>query len=61
MSSPDIEAATERAVAAGFRFCGWLPGYTAGDTLRLQHVDENVTDMTPNVVNPVAQAILAGI
>ena len=61
MSSPDIEAATERAVAAGFRFCGWLPGYPAGDTLRLQHVDETVTDMTPNVVNPVAQAILAGI
>ncbi len=48
----------ELAVASGFRFCGWLPGYRATDVLRLQRVDEQQTDLAPRLESPVARSLL---
>lgn len=42
----------------GFGFCGWLPGYRAGDVLRLQRVAPNVTDLSPALENPDARDLL---
>ena len=46
------------ARARGFRFCGWLPGFRAGDVLRLQRLQETATEMNPGLENPVAQQLL---
>lgn len=61
MSDPGIDIGVEAARRLGYRFCGWLPGFSDGDVLRLQQVDETVTDTAPVLVNPVAQALLSFI
>ena len=58
MQDPDLEHAVEMAKAAGFVFCAWLPGYGATDVLRLQRVAARVTQMQPDVVNPVGKQLL---
>jgi GNAT superfamily N-acetyltransferase len=58
MDDPGIGAGVAEAMSAGFWFCGWLPGYASTDVLRLQQVDRAVTEMTPNLVNPVARDLL---
>jgi hypothetical protein len=58
LSDVAVAAGVEAAVALGYRFCGWLPGYRHGDVLRLQRVDEAVTEVNPELVNPVAQSLL---
>ena len=61
MEDPALEVAVEAAIAAGFVFCAWMPGYRARDVLRLQRVATDATDLAPAVVNPVAQALLEQI
>ena len=61
MNDPGIEAGVEQAVAAGFVFCGWLPGYRDADVLRMQRFDRQVTDVRPGVVNDTARDLLAFI
>jgi hypothetical protein len=46
------------ARARGFRFCGWLPGFRAGDVLRLQRLREAETDLQPGLENSVARHLL---
>ncbi len=58
VADPAISTAYDAARAQGFRFCGWLPGFTVTDVVRMQWVDEALTDMHPAVVNPTAQALL---
>jgi GNAT superfamily N-acetyltransferase len=58
MDDPAIGAGVETAVALGFRFCGWLPGYRQSDVLRLQRLDDAVTDLAPPLENPVARTLL---
>lgn len=58
MDDPAINRGVEAAVAVGFRFCGWLPGYRNSDVLRLQRVDEERTDLAPGLENPVARTLL---
>lgn len=48
----------ESVLTRGFRFCGWLPGYRKTDVLRLQRLNERVTELSPRLENPVAQALL---
>jgi len=59
MKDPNIGYVTGLAITAGFEFCAWLPGFAETDVLRLQRIDNSVTDLQPEVVNPVAQQILA--
>lgn len=61
MADPGIHPGVEAARRLGYRFCGWLPGFGEGDRLRLQWVDEAVTDLAPDLVNPVARTVLAYI
>lgn len=58
LDSPGVDQAVQAAAAQGFIFCGWLPGFTHTDVLRLQKVDPALTDMNPGVVNPTAQELL---
>jgi GNAT superfamily N-acetyltransferase len=58
LADPAVGIGVDAAIAAGFRFCGWLPGYRDGDVLRLQRVDERVTHMVPELENPVARSLL---
>ncbi len=53
-----VDDAVRLAQAAGFGFCGWLPGYRGTDVLRLQRVDPAVTDLSPALENPEAVALL---
>ena len=52
-----IGVGVRAAAARGFRFCGWLPGFGACDVLRLQRLDEEVTDLGPGLENPVARQL----
>lgn len=58
MDNPNIADATSTALAAGFKFCAWLPGYRETDVLRLQRIAVLKTQMQPVLVNPVAQSLL---
>ncbi len=58
LADPGIDHAVNVALDQGFFFCGWLPGYSTDDVLRLQRVEPQSTDMSPNVVNPGAQRLL---
>ena len=58
MSDPAIDSAVEAARRLGYRFCGWLPGFGDSDVLRLQQVAADSTDLTPDLVNPTARALL---
>jgi len=58
MDDRGIGAGVAQALRAGFWFSGWLPGYTSTDVLRLQQVDRATTEMTPRLVNRVAQDLL---
>jgi len=59
LADPSVGEAVRRSREAGFRFCGWLPGYGTGDVLRLQRVVESVTDLSPALENPGARRFLA--
>ena len=59
MADTAIDAGVDAALAAGYWFCGWLPGYRATDVFRLQKVGRAATDMSPGLVNPVARSLLA--
>lgn len=61
MSDPAIEHGVRAALAAGYWFCGWLPGYGSADVYRLQAVNRPVTDMSPELINPVARSLLAEV
>ena len=58
MHDAGIQLAVDAALAHGFAFCGWLPGYASSDVLRLQWIDAIATDMHPGVINPIAQRLL---
>ena len=58
MSDPGLDHAIAAAREQGWFLCGWLPGFTGGDVLRMQRVDVPATDLAPAVVNPTAQALL---
>jgi GNAT superfamily N-acetyltransferase len=58
LADPAVGAAARLARREGFRFCGWMPGYRAGDVLRLQRLDEAVTDLAPALENPGARRFL---
>ncbi|MEM6999189.1 MAG: GNAT family N-acetyltransferase [Pseudomonadota bacterium] len=60
LSDPAVTVGVEQATAMGFVFCGWLPGYTVCDVLRLQLIGPE-TDLQPAVVNPRGQQLLAQI
>ena len=55
LDDPNVDRFVEIAIPLGYRFCGWVPGRFDTDVLRLQQVDEAITDLDPGVVNPVAQ------
>jgi GNAT superfamily N-acetyltransferase len=55
---PAIDLGIAAALAQGFRFCGWLPGFGTTDVLRLQRSDPALTDQRPELVNPVARHLL---
>jgi GNAT superfamily N-acetyltransferase len=59
MGDPNIEFGVETARTLGYWFCGWLPGHGATDIFRLQNVDRAQTNLSPSLVNPVAQSLLA--
>ena len=58
MADRGVEQGVGAARAAGFWFCGWLPGFSAGDVLRLQRIDPAQTNMTPALTNPEALSLL---
>ncbi len=58
MGDPGIEAGVEMSRELGYWFCGWLPGFGPTDVFRMQQVDRSRTDLSPGLVNPVAQALL---
>jgi hypothetical protein len=58
MSDPGIGIGVGLALDAGFRFCGWLPGFTDTDIFRVQKVDPGQTEFEPDLVNPVARSLL---
>ncbi len=58
LGDPAVGAGVRSAQASGFRFCGWLPGFRRTDILRMQRVDESVTDLAPGLENPMAQKLL---
>ena len=59
LADASIGAGVSLARSLGFRFCGWLPGFRAGDVLRLQRLREPDTDLAPALENPVARKLLA--
>lgn len=59
LADPAVGGAARLARQAGFRFCGWLPGYRSGDVLRLQKVSEPLTNLRPALENPGARRFLA--
>lgn len=59
LSDPAVGEAVSLARAAGFRFCGWLPGFRQWDVLRLQRVVEPLTNLAPALENPGARRFLA--
>ncbi len=59
MADPHLEHGIQLALDAGYVFCGWLPGFAGADVFRLQWADPDLTNWQPEVVNPVAQSILA--
>ncbi len=54
-----VGSGVRAARARGFRFCGWLPGFRAGDVLRLQRLRDLDTDLAPKLENPTARRLLA--
>ena len=58
MSDPGIEVGVSAALDAGYWFAGWLPGFGQADAFRLQKVDRSQTNLSPLLVNPVAQSLL---
>lgn len=58
MADAGIDTGIAAARDAGYWFCGWLPGFTQTDVIRLQKVDRTSTNLRPNVVNPVAQSLV---
>ncbi len=60
MDDPGIERAADDLAAAGFVYCGWLPGFRQSDVLRLQRVspaDQRI--FQPDLVTPAANQLLA--
>ncbi len=58
LADPAVAEGVEAARRQGFLFCGWLPGFRAGDVLRLQKLDESTTDLEPVLENETARRIL---
>jgi GNAT superfamily N-acetyltransferase len=58
MNDATIAQGVTIAQRCGFSFCAWLPGYAESDVLRLQRVNPAVTDLSPNVTNPIAKQLL---
>ena len=58
LTDPAVGEGARLAREAGFRFCGWLPGFSDGDVLRLQKVDGSSTDLAPALENPGARRFL---
>lgn len=58
LADPAVGEGVSAARARGFRFCGWLPGFRTGDVLRMQRLLEAVTDLAPELENPVARRLL---
>ena len=62
LGDPGIDHAVNALTRSGFFYCGLLPGFGAGDVLRLQRLDENASDIArPVLANPGAQRLLAYI
>ena len=59
MTDAAINRSIDMALSHDYRFCGWLPGFSISDVLRLQWVDSQRTDLNPGLVNPDAQGLLA--
>ncbi|MEM8768328.1 MAG: GNAT family N-acetyltransferase [Pseudomonadota bacterium] len=53
-----VDAAAELAREMGYGFCAWLPGFAENDVLRLQWLDDELTELTPTLENPMAREIL---
>jgi GNAT superfamily N-acetyltransferase len=58
MADCAVDDGVEAARRLGFRFCGWLPGFASADVFRMQRADPSQTDLNPDLVNPVARALL---
>lgn len=59
LSDPGIDHAVDTLTRSGFFYCGLLPGFAAGDVLRLQHLDEEASDIArPVLENPGARRLL---
>ncbi|MEM7099256.1 MAG: GNAT family N-acetyltransferase [Pseudomonadota bacterium] len=61
LSDPGIDQAVTNALELGWVFCGWLPGFSSHDILRLQKFDPAQTELNPGVVNPTAIQLLNDI
>ena len=60
MNQPEIEHAVEAALAAGFAFSAWLPGWNESDVLRLQLVkNPTLNELHPSLYSPAANSIVA--
>jgi GNAT superfamily N-acetyltransferase len=58
LADPAVGEGVKTALARGFRFCGWLPGFRSGDVLRMQRLLEAETDLAPALENPQARRLL---
>ncbi len=59
LADPAVGEAVRLSREAGFRFCGWMPGFRSGDVLRLQKVAEPLTVLEPVLENAGARRLLA--
>ncbi len=59
LADPGVAGGVAAARRLGYCFCGWLPGFSRCDVLRLQKFDPASTNLQPGVVNPVAGRLLA--
>ena len=60
MNQPEIGHAVEAALAAGFAFSVWLPGWNESDVLRLQlPKDPTANELHPFLYSPPASEIVA--
>ena len=62
MNQPEIEHAVAAALAAGFAFSAWLPGWNASDVLRLQLLrNPTANELHPVLYSPPANDLVAFI
>ncbi len=59
LADPGIEHAVEALTRSGFFYCGLMPGFAAGDVLRLQRLGEKASDADrPKLANAGARRLL---